>query len=230
VEPSGAPWRVLDTADPEPSATTDAARRGPSWLALGAVALALVAAGMAVLVLARDEPTISVDGAVGIGVGSAGQGGTWSPDPTSPAVLVVDVDGAVVRPGVYRLKPGARVADAIAAAGGYGAAVDVVRADRQLNLAAPVSDGAEIHVPARGESEVADSGATPGAGGTGLINLNTASADELDTLPGVGPATAAKIIAARDAGLFTSVDDLLTRRAVGSATLEKLRPLVTVGP
>jgi competence protein ComEA len=229
VEPSGAPWRVLEAAEPEPSTEVEPERRGPSWLVIGVVALAVTMAGAAILLTARQEPAIGVDGAVGLDVGSAGQGGTRPPDPMSPGWLVVDVDGAVARPGVYRLAPGARVADAIAAAGGYGASVDVERADRQLNLAAPVADGTEIHVPTRGEAETADPGGDTTPGAPALVNLNTATADELDTLPGVGPATAAKIIAARDAGPFTSVDDLLSRKAVGAATLEKLRGLVTVG-
>ncbi len=182
------------------------------------------------MVAARDEPVIGVDGAVGFDVGSAGRGGTWPPDPTSIAWLVVDVDGAVARPGVYRLAPGARVADAIEAAGGYGTTVDATTADRQLNLAAPLADGTEIHVPVRGETNAVPAGASAADPVGGLVNLNTATATELDTLPGVGPVTAAKIIAARETGPFARVDDLLARKVVGSATLEKLRTLVTVGP
>jgi competence protein ComEA len=230
VESSGAPWRVLETAEPEPSTAIQTTPRGPSWLVISAIALAMTATLAAVLVAVREEPVIGVDGDAGVGVGSVGQGGTWSTDPTSPTVLVVDVGGAVARPGVYRLGPDARVADAVAAAGGYGATVDALLADRQLNLAAPVADGTEIHVPARGEDDRLGPGDAARPGANDLVNLNSATADELDTLPGVGPATAAKIIAAREAGPFTSVDDLLTRKAVGAATLEKLRGLVTVGP
>ena len=148
-------------------------------------------------------------------------------------------------PGVYRLAAGSRVGDAVAAAGGFGPRVDAEAADRALNLAAPVRDGDEIHVPARGET--GPSGMTGGSGtggsavgrfgrrraavrGGGLVDLNRATAEQLDTLPGVGPATAAKIIAAREERPFTGLDDVGSRKVVGAATLEKIRPLVTVGP
>ena len=158
---------------------------------------------------------------------------------------MVEVGGAVARPGVYRLPAGARVADAIAAAGGFGSRVDVEAADRALNLAAVVRDGDEIHVPARGEAPAsaaagggsdtggAGSGAGGGAGEAsagGLIDLNRATAEQLDTLPGVGPATAAKIIAAREERPFASLEDVGSRKVVGAATLAKIRALVTVGP
>ncbi len=156
------------------------------------------------------------------------------------AGLVVDVGGAVLRPGVYHLPAGSRVADAIEAAGGYGASVDADRVAGEINLAAVMLDGAKIRVPVRGEAATAappaagGSSATGGAGGSGgaggLVDLNIASAEALDGLPGVGPKTAAKIIAAREERPFAAVDDLLARKVVGPATLEKLRPLVRVGP
>jgi competence protein ComEA len=142
---------------------------------------------------------------------------------------------------VYELPDGARVGDAIEAAGGFGASVDALAADRALNLAAPVDDGAEIRVPARGDPVAAvgtdrgaDAAGPPRATGSASsgapLDLNSASAGELDTLPGVGPATAAKIIAAREERPFSAVDDLLARKVVGPATLEKLRSLVRAGP
>jgi competence protein ComEA len=154
-------------------------------------------------------------------------------------MLVVEVGGAVARPGVYRLPAGSRVTDAIAAAGGFGARVDAGLADRQLNLAAAVRDGDEIHVPARGEQGTSGGQASGGrAGGTSVaggttptaIDLNTATPEQLDTLPGVGPVTAAKIVAARQERSFSSVDDLGTRKVLGPAALDKIRALVTVGP
>jgi competence protein ComEA len=161
----------------------------------------------------------------------------------SGAMLVVDVAGAVLRPGVYRLPVGARVVDAVAAAGGYGPRVDVAAASR-VNLAAPLTDGAQVRIPSRDDATAGaaapsgGSGSSPGGTGakpsdaasTRPIDLNTASAEELDTLPGVGPATAAKIIAAREKARFAKVDDLRGRGVVGEATFRKLQGLVTVRP
>ena len=237
MEPSSAPWRVIETtepasAQPEPGP----APRGLPWPAIGAALIAVVVAVAAILVTARGEPDIGVTGSVGLDAGSGGLGGTWPADPAlNPPDLVVDVGGAVLRPGVYRLPEGSRIADAIEAAGGYAGTVDAARVDQGLNLAAVLRDGEKVRVPARGDG----AGASPGAGdpagaalgsGGGLVNLNTADAGALDALPGVGPATAAKIIAAREEQPFATVDDLLARKVVGSVAMEKLRPLVSVGP
>jgi competence protein ComEA len=147
--------------------------------------------------------------------------------------LVLDVVGAVRRPGIVRVDAGARVADAITAAGGATTDADLVR----LNLAAPVADGARIAVPAiGGPAPPLDAGAISGgppdaAGGpaAGPVNVNTATAEQLDALPGVGPATAAAIVKEREAhGPFRSVDDLGRVRGIGPAKLAQLHDLVTV--
>ncbi|HYO44934.1 MAG TPA: ComEA family DNA-binding protein [Candidatus Limnocylindrales bacterium] len=236
MESSSAPWRVIETTEPEPvPPERGPGPRGLPWPAIGVALIAIVVAVVAILVTARGEPEIGIDGAVGLGAGSGGQGGTWSPDPALNAGdIVVAVAGAVMRPGVYRLPAGSRVADAIEAAGGYGATVDAARVDQGLNLAAVVKDGDKIRVPVRGEAGAGTAAAgepatsTAGADG-GLVNLNSADAATLDALPGVGPATAAKIIAAREERPFVSIDDLVARKVVGAATLEKLRALVDVG-
>ena len=140
-----------------------------------------------------------------------------------PASLLVHAAGAVQRPGVYELPAGSRVTDLIDAAGGPTADADV----DQLNLAAPVTDGERVYVPRVGEVVAV---AAAGAGApSGPLNLNTATLEQLDELPGVGPATAQAIIDERDRrGGFTSVDDLLDVRGIGPAKLEDLRDLVTV--
>ena len=151
--------------------------------------------------------------------------------------LTVHAAGAVAHPGVYGVRHGARVADVVAAAGGAGAEADL----DQLNLAAPVADGERVWVPRRGEvAEGAGGPAGPGTAagsGTGagsraaptLVDLNRASAEELEALPGVGPATAAAIVAWRQAhGRFRTVGDLLEVRGIGPAKFEALRPLVRV--
>jgi competence protein ComEA len=138
------------------------------------------------------------------------------------ARLVVDVEGAVRRPGLVRLPSGARVADAVAAAGGLAR-----RADRTtVNLAAAVSDGQQVLVARSGATGAASaSGGT--AGPTGPVSLSRASAEELDTLPGVGPVTAQKIVAYREAhGGFRSVDELDAIPGIGPARLDELQGLV----
>ena len=241
MEPSGAPWRVLETTDSEQARETDRPRNVPR-VAIGAAVVAVLAAAAIILVLARSSTDIAIDGAGVLDAGTAEPVGVTGPGaavptrrPSPSPLLVVEVAGAVARPGVYRLTAGSRVGDAIAAAGGFGAAVDARLADRQLNLAALVRDGDKIRVPARGESPgpagAAGSASEPSQGpGSGPVDLNHATAEQLDGLPGVGPATAAKIIAAREKQPFASLDDLGSRKVVGAATLEKIRPLATVTP
>ena len=163
---------------------------------------------------------------------------TFAPGPTTTRAappIVVDVVGAVRRAAVVHLRDGARVIDAINAAGGATADADLTR----LNLAAALADGSRVAVPrvgapAPGVDPAAVSGAgTDGAGAapsaSAPVDLNTATAEQLETLPGVGPATAAAIIADRVAhGPFRSVNDLGRVRGIGDAKLAQLRDLVTV--
>ena len=193
--------------------------------------IALVVAVAAIVLAARPDPGVEIDGAVDAEVGLAAEGGTGAAGPAAtPGEVLVEVGGAVLHPGVYRLPADARILDAVDAAGGFGPRVDATEADRRLNLAAPVRDGDEIHVPARGEVAALSPGSAGGGPAGGPIDVNQATAEALDTLPGIGPATAAKIIAAREEQPFASVEELGTRKVVGPATLEKIRDLVAVGP
>ena len=151
--------------------------------------------------------------------GADGAGGA-APAPAQPDPVVVHVAGAVRRPGVYRLADGDRVADAIAKAGGPTRRGD----PNGVNLAAVVADGEQVLVPVLGAAP-AQAGAAAAAGGT--VHLNSADAAELDALPGVGPATAQRILAWRqEHGGFASVDDLEQVPGIGPAKLDALRGLV----
>jgi competence protein ComEA len=142
----------------------------------------------------------------------------------SPRV-VVDVVGAVRRPGLYRLAQGSRIADAVARAGGATRKADLA----QVNLAAPLADGEQVVVPRRGGVPgAASSGgaAAPGAPAA-PVQLSTATLEQLDTLPGVGPVTAQKILDYREKhGAFSSVDALDAVPGIGPKRLEQLRELV----
>ncbi len=153
----------------------------------------------------------------------------WAAAPTpTPAPLMVYVSGAVARPDVYALPPGSRAKQAIEAAGGFLPDADEAR----VNLAQPLHDGQQIYVPRVGEAPppVAASGSvTSGAGQSGLVNINTASQAELESLPGIGPALAQRIIEHRQThGPFAQVEDLKDVQGIGDATLERLRPYITV--
>jgi competence protein ComEA len=147
-----------------------------------------------------------------------------SSPPLAAAVVVVDVEGAVLRPGILELPAGSRVAEAIEAAGGYSAKADLTAAAAQVNLAATLRDGQQILVPTLGMP----SAGSGGGGGGGLVNLNSAGADELDALPGIGPVTVDKIIAARTEQPFGSLEELVTRKVLTKAQLDKIRDLVTL--
>ena len=148
--------------------------------------------------------------------------------PTAPVTSAeVHVAGAVVRPGLVTVGSGSRVADAVAAAGGPASDADVDR----VNLAAPIADGDRIWIPHVGEIDVPSVVSGPGtsSGAAGPIDLNSATIEELETLPGVGPATATAIVAERDRiGRFATVDDLLDVPGIGPAKLEQLRDGVRV--
>lgn len=215
---------------------------------LGLVAVVVLAAGVTWWLLRPPPPPI--EAALPLATGnseSAVLPGASSPEPTAgpvtttgPVELVVQSAGAVVSPGVYRLPPGARVDDLVVASGGLA---DDADGDR-VNLAAPVGDGQRLWFPRQGEvdppevvvGEGGGSSAPAGPGGApapdappATVNLNTATASDLDSLPGVGPATAAAILAYREEnGPFAAVDDLLEVRGIGDAKLEQIRPLATV--
>ena len=160
---------------------------------------------------------------------SSSSPGASSVGPDGGGPVVAHVAGAVVRPGLYRLGGAPRIADAIDAAGGPAPEADL----DAVNLAAPVADGERVYLPRRGEPPppTAASAGSGGAAGAsaGPLDLNTATAEQLDTLPGIGPATAAAIVTYRqEHGRFASVDELLEVRGIGEAKLADLRSKVRV--
>jgi competence protein ComEA len=155
---------------------------------------------------------------------------TGAATPARDTSATVHVVGAVRRAGVYRLRAGRRVQDAIARAGGATAGADL----QAINLAAKVADGQQVVVPRKGAAPPASAPATADgaavAGSSGApVNLNSATAEQLDTLDGVGPATAQKILEFRQQhGGFSSIDDLSQIPGIGPKRLESLRAQVTV--
>lgn len=144
--------------------------------------------------------------------------------------ITVDIEGAVIKPGVYTLKEDSRIQDALIAAGGMSDTADRGKIAKGLNLASKISDGGKIYIPFVGEAaEIAQSGtssqAVMGDATGGLININTASASELDSLSGVGPATAEKIISNRP---YEKIEDILSKKAVGASVFEKIKAKISV--
>ncbi|MGI6755537.1 MAG: ComEA family DNA-binding protein [Atopobiaceae bacterium] len=219
-----------------------------SWQVIVAAALVLLAVGLLAFVLlgaqgsnvvlkrssdAIQEESVQADtgsneSADKIEEASASE---TSSDSAEEAYVVVDVGGCVTSPGVVTLtgeKP--RVHDAIAAAGGLAEGADTAR----LNLAAPVSDGEKVYVPRVGEeadgasatsaTSASSSGASSASASPSRVNINTASAAELQNLPGVGPSTAESIVKDREQnGPFSSVDDLMRVSGIGEKKLGKMR-------
>ena len=145
--------------------------------------------------------------------------------PAATGRVAVHVAGRVRHPGLVRLAAGSRVLDAVRAAGGTtpGADLDAV------NLARKLVDGEQVRIPARGQAVAAPPAGVPGGQAAGPLDLNTATAEQLDTLPGVGEVTAGRIVAYRSAHPFTSVDELLEVPGIGERRFEQLKDLVTVG-
>jgi competence protein ComEA len=138
--------------------------------------------------------------------------------------VVVDVSGGVLQPGLRTLEAGDRVGDAIAAAGGFAPRADLAETSRTVNLAQPLTDGMKVLVPELG-ADNAPTGEAP-ADDDERIDLNSAGQSELETLPGIGPVTAQKIIEAREEKPFASVDDLRDRDVVGASVFEEIHELV----
>jgi competence protein ComEA len=241
VDPSSTPWRVLE--DPPADGSNKGAPGDSERVrAIGVPHSAILAGGLtSVLAIgafvvafgSSASGSVVVDGGLPLESGGApvASGAVAIVGTAAGGDLVVEIVGAVDRPGVFRLPAGSRIGDLVAAAGGYGPRVDADRAGRELNLAALLRDGDQVRVPSRDDTPSTPTGGEPAASGatsTGPIDLNQATAEQLDALPGIGPVTAAKILASRDEQPFAAVADLRTRKLVGEKTFEQLKDLVTV--
>jgi competence protein ComEA len=198
------------------------------WVIALSVVCAFLAAG--ILYLAASPPR--------------GEAVILLPPPT-PLPVVVQVSGAVNRPGLYSLPPGSRIHDALVAAGGLSSSAELAT----LNLAAYVEDGQRIEVPSRqatpltlkatltappssgivaGPSQTKSSAQPPPP--TGLININTATQAELESLPGIGPSLAQRILAYREEnGLFKTIEDIQQVKGIGPAIFDRIKDLITAG-
>ena len=230
----------MDSSLPRPAPPRSLVERLREWVVwfgparLAATALAVIAVAIGGTWLLKGPPSRAEDQlpfATHPAASTTAPVGIPAVDTTTTAAstVVVYVAGAVAAPGVYTLAPLSRVTDAMSAAGGALATADL----NVVNLAAAVRDGERIYVPVVGEVvPVVVAGDAVAVGDTvpvGPINVNTATADQLDVLPGVGPTTAAAIVAYREQhGPFQTIDQLGDVHGIGPAKLEALRGLVTV--
>ena len=184
----------------------------PYWLTVGLAGILLLVVGLFSAMLISNKATDK---------------GVEIVEQEKEVDVYVDVAGAVMKPGLYKLSLGARMNDALVAAGGLGEKADREWLNKNLNLAAKIVDGTKIYIPFSGEgnSNKDRPSYDKGLSLTDKININTASSAELDTLWGVGPATAEKIISSRPYG---SVEELLTKKVVKSNVYETIKEKVAV--
>ena len=243
MDPNATRWRVLEDPAEEIRGRDDGAAAAPdravrvprSAIVAGSAALLLAIGAFALAFGSGSGGTVAVEGGVPLDSGGPAASGDPGGASTGGRIVVVEIVGAVERPGVFRLPAESRVGDLVAAAGGYGPRVDADRAGRELNLAAALKDGDQVRVPSRDDAAAPSVRATKGGGqgagsapAAGPIDLNRATEAELDTLPGIGPVTAAKIVASREEQPFGAIEDLRTRKLVGEKTFASLKDLITI--
>lgn len=221
-------------------------RRNPWLIGAAAVAAALIIVGaIAWYTLRESPPLFAAAEAPAAAGGGGGDGAGMLGDDSTPALeplpIYIHVAGAVNAPGVYKLAEGQRVVDAIAAAGGGTADAAI----NSINLAQALTDGQRLYVPTKREAQGTQPGGTysggkpfvppgsggsaDGSGGQAIINVNTASKEELDRIPGIGPVIAERIILYRTVnGPFKAVEDLTKVSGIGDKKLQDLKPHLTV--
>lgn len=209
----------------------------PQLIAGVVAAVLLVAVGYGVATLRRDAQPAPIEIIPPQPTATVPPTSAAQPSPTTGPVHVY-VTGAVMAPAVYELPPGSLIDDAVRAAGGFAAGADPAA----VNLAQAVSDGMQIHVPKQGEQPTPPPVSRPALAATpavrmggvtvgGLIDINTAGQSDLEMLPGIGPSTAANIIAYREAnGPFAAIEAIMDVPGIGEGKFEAIRDLITVGP
>ncbi|PIY95057.1 MAG: hypothetical protein COY68_00435 [Candidatus Levybacteria bacterium CG_4_10_14_0_8_um_filter_35_23] len=180
-----------------------------------------------VVILASLGMIFFVYGLIGL-LGSASKSEDIAIEPSgqekTTETITVDVEGSVVKPGVYLIRLDSRVKDALIAASGLGNDADRDWTAKNLNMAAKVSDGSKIYIPRLGESVQADVSNSGIVGNTGSISINSSGAQELDSLPGIGPVTAEKIISSRPYG---SINDLLDKKVVSEKVFNQIKDKIS---
>ncbi len=175
-------------------------------LLLGLIGLLLLSYGLISLLSSNEKDTVVIE---------------KSEDNNVSSKIKVDVEGAVVKPGVYELDNTARIQDALIAAGGFSASADRTIVSKKLNLASRLVDGSKIYIPQKGEETILTSSGSV----EGTININSATAEQLDTLSGIGPTTAEKIINLRP---YSSLEDLVTKKAVSQKVFDSIKDKISL--
>lgn len=198
------------------------------WLPLGLCVLGLIFLGYGVIGYLggkKEQEDIFFDGAFT----SASVSTNLDKQNSRQATIAVDIEGAVQKPGVYKLPLDSRVQDMLIAAGGLAKDADREKVAKSLNLAAKLTDGAKLYIPFIGEVAVVEGtnggGSVMGDATNGVININSAPESELDSLPGIGRVTANKIISNRPYG---SIDELAQKKIVGQKVFEEIKEKISV--
>lgn len=174
------------------------------------------------LLFISKSGVFETDGVEIIEADAASTSATLSPNST----LIVEVSGAVKNPGVYTLKTGSRVQDALLSAGNILSTADNIYVEKNINRAAKVVDGQKIYIPSLGETVQKNTTVSSVKGiSDSLININSASQTELESLPGIGPVTAGKIIGGR---LYGSIDELTAKKVITGSVFEKIKDLISL--
>lgn len=139
--------------------------------------------------------------------------------------ISVDVSGAVNKPGVYQLKENSRVEDAVVVAGGFSADSNSEYVSKSINLAQKLVDGTKIYIPFRGEAGATVVAGVAGSSTTSIININSATQKDLESLSGIGPVTAGKIISNRP---YSKIEDLISKKVIGKAVFDKIKNEISV--